>query len=117
MNKYAIFDSHAHYDDEKFDQNRNELLKELQENGVIGAVNCSSSYESVGKTCELVNKWDFIYGAVGIHPENANEFILMSDSENATDVSLTAPTNTFSPIVRSGVSDSRNITDCNSKQL
>ena len=55
MNKYAIFDSHAHYDDEKFDQNRNELLKELQENGVIGAVNCSSSYESVGKTCEIVN--------------------------------------------------------------
>lgn len=74
MNKYAIFDSHAHYDDEKFDQNRNELLKELQENGVIGAVNCSSSYESVGKTCEIINKWDFIYGAVGIHPENANEF-------------------------------------------
>ena len=74
MNKYAIFDSHAHYDDEKFDKNRDQLLTELQQNGVIGAVNCSSSYESVSKTCELVEKWDFLYGAVGIHPENAYEF-------------------------------------------
>ena len=74
MNKYAIFDSHAHYDDEKFDKNRDQLLTELQQNGVIGAVNCSSSNESVSKTCELVEKWDFLYGAVGIHPENAYEF-------------------------------------------
>ena len=74
MNKYAIFDSHAHYDDEKFDKNRDQLLTELQQNGVIGAVNCSSSYESVSKTCELVEKWDFLYGAVGIHPENAYDF-------------------------------------------
>lgn len=70
---YKIFDSHAHYDDESFDEDREFLLNEIQENGVIGAINCSSSYESVKKTCEIIKKWPFIYGAVGIHPQNADE--------------------------------------------
>ena len=72
-NKYKIVDSHAHYDDKVFNEDRDELIKELNESGVIGILNCSSSYESIAKTCELINKWDFIYGAVGIHPENAQE--------------------------------------------
>ena len=73
-NKYKIVDSHAHYDDEVFNEDRDELIKELNESGVIGILNCSSSYESIAKTCDLINKWNFIYGAVGIHPENAQEF-------------------------------------------
>lgn len=72
--EYKIFDSHAHYDDEEFDDDRKEVIEELKNNGVIGIMNCSSSYESIAKTCELINTWDFIYGAVGIHPENADEF-------------------------------------------
>ena len=80
-NKYKIFDSHAHYDDEAFDEDRDELIKELNESGVIGILNCSSSYESIAKTCELINKWDFIYGAVGIHPENAQEFTEERETE------------------------------------
>ncbi|MBD7910925.1 TatD family hydrolase [Clostridium cibarium] len=72
-NKYKIFDSHAHYDDGAFDIDRDELIENLNEAGVIGILNCSSSYESIRKTCEIINKWSFIYGAVGIHPENANE--------------------------------------------
>lgn len=72
--KYKIFDSHAHYDDEAFDVDRDELIKELHENGVVGILDCASSYESIDKVCELTEKWDFIYGALGIHPENANEF-------------------------------------------
>lgn len=73
-NKYMIFDSHSHYDDEAFDVDREETLKQLQDNGVIGILNCSSSYKSVSKTIKLIKDWDFIYGAVGIHPENADEF-------------------------------------------
>lgn len=73
-NKYKIFDSHAHYDDEAFDVDRDELIKELHENGVIGILDCASSYESIDKVCEITKKWDFIYGALGIHPENADEF-------------------------------------------
>lgn len=72
--EYKIFDSHAHYDDDSFDLDRSEVIKELKSNGVIGIMNCSSSYESIKKTCDLINTWDFIYGAVGIHPENADEF-------------------------------------------
>ncbi len=72
--EYKIFDSHAHYDDDSFNLDRSEIMKELKSNGVVGIMNCSSSYESIKKTCKLINTWDFIYGAVGIHPENADEF-------------------------------------------
>ncbi|MGG7144047.1 TatD family hydrolase [Clostridium nigeriense] len=73
-NKYIIFDTHAHYDDEAFDEDRESLLNELKENNVIGILNCASSYESIDKTNKLTINNDFIYGALGIHPENANEF-------------------------------------------
>lgn len=69
-----IFDSHTHYDDEQFDEDREELLIELKENGVGGILNMSSDYASIKKTVDLVEKYDFIYGAVGIHPENADEY-------------------------------------------
>jgi len=69
-----IFDSHAHYDDEQFDEDREELLKELKENGVGAILNMSSDYESVKRTVELAEKYDFIYGAVGIHPEHADQY-------------------------------------------
>jgi len=69
-----IFDSHAHYDDEQFDEDREELLKELKENGVGAILNMSSDYESVKRTVELTEKYDFIYGAVGIHPEHADQY-------------------------------------------
>ena len=72
--KYKIIDTHAHYDDEQFDEDRTKLLEELKEEGVIGIVNCASSYKSIDKTIDIVNKYDYIYGALGIHPENADEF-------------------------------------------
>jgi len=69
-----IYDSHAHYDDQQFDEDRDELLKTLKENGVGAILNMSSDYASIKKTKDLVEKYDFIYGAVGIHPENADEY-------------------------------------------
>ncbi|MDC4426959.1 TatD family hydrolase, partial [Acinetobacter baumannii] len=65
---------HAHYDDEAFDEDREEVFNEIRENGVIGIMNCASSYESIGKTNNLTKEYEFIYGALGIHPENADEF-------------------------------------------
>ncbi|WP_300380038.1 TatD family hydrolase [Clostridium sp.] len=73
-NKYIIFDTHAHYDDEQFDKDRDEVFKELKNNGVIGILNCASSYESVNKVNNITKENDFIYGALGIHPENAEEY-------------------------------------------
>lgn len=69
-----IFDSHAHYDDEKFDNDRDEVVRELRENNVIAVVNCGSSYKGAIDSLELAKKYDFFYAAVGIHPEFANEF-------------------------------------------
>lgn len=68
-----IFDTHAHYDDEAFGQDREEVLKKVQVAGVGRILNCSSSIESCIKTLELVKKYDFIYGAIGVHPEAAKE--------------------------------------------
>lgn len=73
-NKYIIIDTHAHYDDSAFDDDRREVLEEIRKNGVINILNCASSYESIEKTNQLTIENDFIYGALGIHPENANEF-------------------------------------------
>ena len=73
VNKYKIIDSHAHYDDDAFDNDREKVLNEIRENGVIGILNCASSYNSLRITDELTKKYEFILGALGIHPENANE--------------------------------------------
>lgn len=68
-----IFDTHAHYDDEAFDSDRDEVLKKVQEAGVTRILNCGASISGCIKTLELVKKYDFIYGAIGVHPENAGE--------------------------------------------
>ncbi|PYG89201.1 TatD DNase family protein [Ruminiclostridium sufflavum DSM 19573] len=67
-----IFDTHAHYDDEKFDEDRDSLLRELHKNGVSYILNASSSLESLAANMELAEKYDFVYIALGIHPEYAD---------------------------------------------
>lgn len=71
MNK--IFDTHAHYDDEAFDGDREELLKSLPRNGIAGVVNVGASLASCRRTIELTEKYDFIYGAIGVHPSETEE--------------------------------------------
>jgi TatD DNase family protein len=67
-----IFDSHAHYDDEAFNEDRDKVIQGLGDNGVIGVLNCGASIESARMSVELSNKYDFIYSAVGVHPEHAD---------------------------------------------
>lgn len=69
-----IFDSHAHYDDESFDKDREEIINEIHNNNVIGVLNCGASLDGAKKSVELADKHDFIYAAVGIHPEFADNF-------------------------------------------
>lgn len=66
-----IFDSHAHYDDSKFDSDRNSLLASLKEAGICGIVNCGSDLESSKQSLQLALEYDYIYAAVGIHPHEA----------------------------------------------
>ena len=72
--KYPIFDSHAHYDDESFDEDRENVINELKGNNIVGVLNCGSSLKGSRMSLELAKQYDFIYAAVGIHPEMAYEF-------------------------------------------
>jgi TatD DNase family protein len=71
--QFKIIDSHAHYDAEAFNEDREDVLHEIRENGVIEVLNCAASYNSLETTDKLTKDYDFIFGALGIHPENANE--------------------------------------------
>ena len=64
-----IFETHAHYDDEQFDLDREELLSSMPEQGVGTIVNVSATYESCERVVELVKRYSFMYAAVGIHPD------------------------------------------------
>ncbi|WPC42006.1 TatD family hydrolase [Clostridium sp. JS66] len=71
--KINIFDAHAHYDDEQFDEDRQSIINELRQNGIKGVLNCGASIEGTRASVELANKHDFFYAAVGIHPEHADQ--------------------------------------------
>lgn len=70
LNEPLIFDSHAHYDDAKFDKIRDELLDSLPRQGVCGVINCGCDTESSKKALAFAEKYPYIYAAVGVHPEN-----------------------------------------------
>lgn len=70
MNYNNIFDVHAHYDDEKFDEDREELLSSLPSLGVKAVVNASVDLATAKRAIEFTEKYPFMYAAVGIHPEN-----------------------------------------------
>ena len=73
-----LFDSHAHYDDEKFDDVRDEILSKMSEYGVKRIVNAGASIKGSYSSRELSHKYDFMYFTAGIHPESA--FDDMQDS-------------------------------------
>lgn len=68
-----IFDTHAHYDDEAFDEDRDELLRKIHSEGVKLIINCGCDEKSSRTALNFADKYDFMYAAVGIHPENIND--------------------------------------------
>lgn len=68
-----IFDTHAHYDDEQFDEDREALLASMESAGITNIVNVGASLETTRKTLELAHKYDFIHAAVGVHPSEVAE--------------------------------------------
>ncbi len=67
-----IFDSHAHYTDKAFNDDRENLLGSLQESGICGVINCGADLESSAFSVELSKKYSFIYAACGVHPEEVD---------------------------------------------
>ena len=74
-----IFDTHAHYDDKQFDQDREELLASMKDNGIGTIVDVGSNMETSAWIVEAVKRYPMMYGAVGVHP---------SDTADLTDVDM-----------------------------
>ena len=68
------FDTHAHYDDPRFDADREELLAALPEKGVGRIVNCGSDAASSALSADLARRYPHMWAAAGIHPESAGEW-------------------------------------------
>ena len=65
-----FFDSHAHLDDEKFNEDREQLMKEIKESGIDKFISAGYSLEGSKKGIELASKYDFIYTTSGISPND-----------------------------------------------
>ncbi|MBR3972525.1 MAG: TatD family hydrolase [Oscillospiraceae bacterium] len=68
-----LFDTHAHMDDHAFDADRAELLAGLPEKGLTLVMNPGCSLESSRNAVALAREYDYIYAAVGSHPDVADE--------------------------------------------
>lgn len=80
----TLFDSHCHLQDEQFDQDREEVILSLQEQGIYAALTCGSDIASSRAGIELAQQYPFIYAAAGVHPHeaakaNRADFIELSD--------------------------------------
>lgn len=68
-----LFDTHAHYNDEKFDNDRDEIIKEIYNSGVTKFVTAGYSLESSKKAIEISKKYEYIYTIIGISPNDVPE--------------------------------------------
>lgn len=78
MNKIKLFDSHAHYNDHRFDEEfeggAEGAIKAAFEAGVVGFVNVGTEPENCRESIEIASKHANVYAAVGLHPEDAANF-------------------------------------------
>ncbi|MDR0986840.1 MAG: TatD family hydrolase [Ruminococcus sp.] len=67
---YNYYDTHAHYDDERYDSDRNEIIQSVYSRGCKKIINIGCTLERSEKSLELSKKYDFVYYTVGIHPSD-----------------------------------------------
>lgn len=75
-----IFETHAHYDDRAFSEDQDILLKKMHAQGVEYIVNIGCSMDSSREITELIKKYDFLYGTVGVHPDDV-KYLTEDDME------------------------------------
>ena len=68
-----LFDTHAHLNDPAFDPDREELMAGLAEKGISFVMNAGCSLESSREIVAMAERWPWLYGSVGSHPDSANE--------------------------------------------
>ena len=66
-------DSHCHYDDPKFEADRETLLPSIYESGIHCLINCATDFKSMKSTMDLMKKYPFVYGAMGVHPHEVKD--------------------------------------------
>ncbi len=69
-----FFDTHAHFLDERFDEDRDRLIKELPQKGIGAVVECSADLENAIRAAALAGEYHMLYAAVGVHPHSASEW-------------------------------------------
>ena len=67
-----IFDTHAHYDAPQFDGYLDDLLSAMKNHGVCGIISCGCDGETSKQTLDIAHKYDYVYAAVGIHPQDVD---------------------------------------------
>ena len=70
-----IFDSHAHYDDEAFEEDRHQVIQSLRQKGVCNVINVGANLERSKDSIALAAQYPFIYAAAGIHPAGKAWFL------------------------------------------
>ena len=68
-----IFESHAHYDDKKFDKDRDLLIQNLLSGKICTIINVGASIRSTKKSIALAEKYEHVYVAAGVHPSEVSE--------------------------------------------
>ncbi|MEG1810448.1 MAG: TatD family hydrolase [Clostridia bacterium] len=68
-----LFDTHAHLTDERFNEDRDTLIPKLPGLGIARVIDVACDVRTADATVDLLNRYDFIYGAVGMHPHEAGE--------------------------------------------
>ncbi len=79
--KALLFDTHAHYDDRRYDSDRAQVLQKIRESGVDRVVNIGSDMTNSKASVKLAEQYDFIYATVGVHPHDAKD---LTDADLAT---------------------------------
>ena len=68
-----MFDSHSHYNDEKFDEDREEIIKQVYNSGVTKLIVAGYNLESSKEAVKIANNYDFIYAICGVSPNDVND--------------------------------------------
>jgi len=66
-----LIDTHAHYDDKRFNGDRDEIINSVKQSGVDKIINSGANIKSSRTSAELADKYDFIYASAGVHPHDA----------------------------------------------
>ena len=74
-----IFETHAHYDDDAFNEDRDELFIAMHENNVEYIINQGINVKTSKFAISLAEKYPYVYAAVGIHPEDVNELEYLNE--------------------------------------